>query len=1123
MKIDKVKSFVAFRYMGSSHRFKNYVRVMQLTCIFLTAFCVHLSAGVLSQTVTLSVKNESLQQVLNSIKKQTNYSFFAKSNLFKKSGRVTLDIKSATIAEALDACFKDQPFTYSIDGNIIVIEPVVENKKPVSVIPMFMDSPPVDIRGTIVNEKGEPVEGATVSIKGSKKATSSDKNGIFYLNGVDDNSILLVTGANIENYEVKIKGRFLFNITVQQKLSPLDQIQVIAYGTTTKRLSTGSVSTVKAVDIEKQPVTSPLLALQGKVPGLMIEQSSGIPGAGYKVEIRGQNHLQGFGKTSDPFYVIDGVPYISQLPGGSLNGGLIGGSPLNYINPLDIESISVLKDADATSIYGSRAANGAILITTKKGKNGPLGLDLSISHGFTKPKLGLEMMNTKQYLEMRKEAFANDNRTPGLADYDLNGTWDTSRYTDFVKLLKQNPAYFTNAQVSVSGGNVNTRYTVGANYSRQTTGFPSMLKGSGADQKASLHFNLISSSQDNRFKLSLTANYQSGKNTSQLNGNLSPVNPPVLPPLYNPDGSLNWAPKVPGQLGTFTNPLSYFYSSYNDISTNLIGGAVISYTLFKNLDIASTFGYTDLHSNQNTKEPVKGTDPGRRLTSGTALFQFSNSRSWNIEPQLNYHVQLGDGSLTALLGSSVQERNQESEIFRGSGFSNDALLGSIQAASNLSKTSFNAQYKYAAIFGRMGYNSNNKYLININFRRDGSSRFGPGKQFHTFASVSGCYIFTETRLFRDHFSFLSFGKLRGSYGTSGSDGFGDYQFLDLFTTIGGDGSTLPYQNGNGLYPESHFNPDLAWEESKKMDIALELGFLKDRISVEANYYRNRTGNQLVTSPLSGVTGYPTIPANLPALVQNSGIEFVINTVNIKRKEFQWTSSFNISTNRNKLVEFPNIEETSYKNLYVVGQSLNIIKGYNFQGVNTETGLYQFMGLDGNLTSSPSPITDKYVIFNLTPKYFGGFLNNLSYKDFELSFFLQFVNQKGKNINSSFSFPGGFANRSTNMLDRWQKPGDKAAYQKYFTVGSGPAYTAFDFANQSGWTYSTASFVRLKNISFSWYLPKTWQQKIKAKNFSVYIQGQNLLIITDYKGIDPETRGTNLPPVQTWVAGIRTSF
>jgi TonB-dependent starch-binding outer membrane protein SusC len=1101
--------------------FTQTLRIMRLMTIFLTIFCIQLSARTISQEVSFSGKNVSLEKVFASVRQQTGYVFFFKKNIIKEARPVTINVMRQPLSAFLNTIFENQPFEYTIeDGNVFVRNKVVAGLSP----KLIIDIPPIDIKGRVINDKGEPVAGATVMIKGSKRATSTDADGNFMLNGVEEKAQLIITGANIENYEMNIKGQSLLNLIVQQKLSPLDQVQIIAYGTTTKRLGTGSVSTVKAVDIEKQPVTSPLLALQGRVPGLLIEQSSGLPGASYKVEIRGQSHLDGFGKTSDPFYVVDGVPYVSRLSG-SLNNALIGNSPLNFINPLDIESISVLKDADATSIYGSRAANGAIIITTKKGKAGAMAVGLNISYGFTKPKPGLTMLNTQQYLDMRREAFKNDNLTPGIADYDVNGVWDTTRYTDFSKLLTQNTAHFTNAQVTVSGGNASTQYTVGADYSRQETGFPSIVKDNGADQKASLHFSLNTSSQDNKFKLSLIGNYQTGKNMVPSNGSVfSQVFPPDLPPFYKEDGSLNWAPITPGQPGTFLNPLSFFYQSYKGLATNLISNAVVSYTLIKNLDIKSTFGYTNFRGDEYRLEPIKGTDPGRKRTSGTSAFQFISGRSWIIEPQLNYQVQIGKNSITALLGSSLQERIDETQRFSASGFSNDALLTSIQAATNLSKQSTNAQYKYAAVFGRLSYNFDNRYLLNLNVRRDGSSRFGPGRQFHTFASVGGSYIFSETRLIKDHFSFLSFGKFRGSYGTSGSDAFSNYQFLDLFTTIGGDGSLLPYQNGNGLFPESHYNPDLAWEESKKLDLAIELGFLKDRITIEAVYYRKRSGNQLVTSPISGVTGFPSIPQNLPALVQNSGIEFVLNTTNISTKNFQWTSSFNISTNKQKLIEFPNIEATSYNDRYIVGQPLNIVKLFDYQGVNSATGLYQFRDRNGNITSSVDYLTDKIIIANLSPKYFGGLQNNLRYRNFDLSFFLQFVNQTGKNINDNFQFAGfSKQNIPTFMLNRWQKPGDVAEYQKYYTTGSGPAQSAFGFAKESKWVYGPASFIRLKNLAFSWQVPQNWDQKLRLKNASLFIQGQNLLVITNYKGLDPETKGSNFPPVRTWVAGVRASF
>jgi TonB-dependent starch-binding outer membrane protein SusC len=1101
------------------------LRIMRLTAILLTVCCLHVTAGIQSQEVSYSGKNVKLETVFQSLEQQTGYFVMYPTGLLDGASTITIHSKKQPLSEFLKKVLEKQPFEFSIESTTIFIKKkILVAEMESSVISPLLSPPLIDVRGRVVNEKGEPVAGATVMIKGSKKATSTDVDGIFMLNGVEEKAQLIITGANIEDYEVNIKGQSLLNVTVQQKLSPLDQVQIIAYGTTTKRLSTGSISTVKAADIEKQPVTNVLQALQGRVPGLMIEQSTGLPGGSFSVRIRGQNNIGGFGKTFDPLYVIDGVPFNAQLTQRSLNASLtnLGNvSALNFLNPKDIESIEILKDADATSIYGSRAANGAILITTKKAKVGAMKLDVDVYTGTTIPRRQIKVLNTKQYLEVRREAFKNDNQTFGPADYDINGTWDTTRYTNWGKEIEQNPSPFANIQASVSGGNELNRYLIRGGYSKQTTGYPRLVKGDGADQSGSLHFNINSFSRDKRFELMLTTSYQTNKNTvSSVPSNIAMFLAPDAPPIYNADGTLNWAPKVPGKPGTFLNPFANFNRRYEALTSNLRANTSLRYTIVKGLEIKSNFGFTSIRSDQTDLAPTTLFDPAYKVASGLSNFQTGNTKSWIIEPQLNYHLQLLKSNLNFLFGSTFQENNTHSQTINATGFANNALLGSMQNASSLTKGGgANSQYKYTAFLGRVNYNFQNKYLLNINIRRDGSSRFGSGKQIHTFASLGGAYIFTEEFFFKKKVSFLSFGKLRGSYGTTGSDSFADYQFIDLYFATTSD---VAYQGINGLYPRNQYNPDLRWEEKKSLDLALELGFFKNRIIVEANYYRNRSGNQLVSSPLSTVSGFVSVAQNLPALVQNSGVEAVVSTTNVRTKNFRWMSSFNISSNKNKLVKYPGLETSVNKNLLIIGKPLSIIKAFNYAGVNTATGLYQFRDSKGNLTSTPNDPADKTELIDVTPKYFGGLQNTVDYKGFSLSFLFQFVNQIAQNVNGALSnTPGQVGNVPVIFLDRWQKPGDQATYQKYSAGYNN--YTQYYYATQSRWAYSSSSYIRLKNVAFSWSLPDNWLNKVRVQNGSIYIQGQNLLTLTNYKGFDPETRGVSLPPLQVWTIGLKASL
>lgn len=1095
--------------------------VMNLTVILLVAGCLQVSASAYSQqTITLSEKHAPLETVLRDIRKQTGYTFFCKYEWLQQARKVDIEVKNASLDQVLELCFKDQPLKYTIVNKTIMVTPrEVEKDKSLS--------PPVDIRGKITNEKGEPLVGATVEIKGSKKGTLTDANGIFELKQVNSDAVVVVSYTGYIPREIRVADGSFIAVSLALSANSLDETVVIAYGTTTKRLNTGDVGTVKAADIEKQPVSNPLLALQGRVPGIFIAQSTGLPGSGVTVRIQGQNSI---GNGNDPLYVIDGVPYASQLL--PLNNGILGnsgngsftGNPFNYINPADIESIDILKDADATAIYGSRASNGAILITTKKGRAGQTKIDVNYQEGMGLVTRKADLMNTKQYLQMRREAKRNDNAAISTTDYDINGFWDTTRSTDWQKTLIGGTARYTNANASVSGGNATTQYLVGGTYHRETTVFP----GDFSDQKSSLHFNITNTSTNGKFHLQLSGSYLIDKN--QLPGSdLTPYainTPPDAPALYNPDGSLNWAPIPSGtsSISTFINPLSYEYNLYNNTTNNLIANAVLSYQILPGLEIRSNLGYTNLQSNEMSITPLISSQPEYRLQYGNSLrnaqYGNNNINSWIVEPQASYKRILGKGRLEVLAGTTILQNNSSRQQLNGTGYNSDGVLTDIKSAATVTVlSSIDAVYKYNAAFGRINYDWQDKYILDLTARRDGSSRFGSKNLFHNFGAVGGAWIFSKEGFMQKALPFISFGKLRASYGTTGNDQIGDYNFLNQYVSPTGVG--VSYQGTTGLMPKGLSNPYLQWEETRKLQFGLDLGLLKDRILINANYFINRSSNQLLGYGLPIFTGFTTVAENFPATIQNSGWEFSLNTTNIKGKDFSWSSYFNLTLAQNKLVSFTNLATSSYASTYVIGQPITITRVYHFLGVDPATGVYQFADSHGRPTSTPSASMDKTVIINNSPTFYGGFENNFRYKGFELDVLFQFVKQKGLNYFFGNS-PGIYdANQPVTVLDRWQKPGDVAPVQRYNSNFSLLTQSANMVSSDAG--VSDASYIRLKNVSLSWQLPEKWEKKIHLQNCRIYALGQNLLTITKYPGMDPENKGalnSVLPPLRVMTLGLQ---
>jgi TonB-linked SusC/RagA family outer membrane protein len=880
---------------------------------------------------------------------------------------------------------------------------------------------------------------------------------------------------------------------------------------------TGNITKITSKEIQRQPVQNPLAALQGRVAGLEIIQQTGVSGGNFKIRIRGTNSIA---NGNNPLFIVDGVPYTTtamtfnetseSILGNSLASASGGASPLNSINPADIESIEVLKDADATAIYGSRGSNGVILITTKKGQAGKTKVDFNFYAGFAKVAGKLDMLNTQQYLDMRNEAFNNDLETPTTANARDLLEWGTTPYTDWQEKLIGGTAQTMDGQISISGGEKYTQFSVGVGYHNETSVFP----GDNNDQRISSHVSVVNTTPNQKLRTSVSLNYTSN-NSKLLNQDLTAkalLLAPNAPALYDEGGELNWDGWDTS--GPYENPLAYLRRRYDSKTNTLIASMDVGYSILSNLEIKSRFGYANLGMNAVSLIPISSLAPSLASTSFNTT-QFSNStfQNWSVEPQVNWKPKLGNGQFDVLVGTQFLDQTTEGLAQIATGFSSEALMKNITAAPNRTfGTNYYTQYRYHAVFGRINYSYNSKYIINITGRRDGSSRFGPGNQFANFGAVGAAWIFSNEIFIKDAVSFLSFGKLRASYGVAGNDQLPDYQYLDAYTSSSGQ-----YQGAIGLTPVRLSNPEFAWETNKKIEAAVELGFLEDRISTSISFYRNRSSNQLVGYPLPPTTGFNSIQANFPATVQNAGFEVELNTINLQQKDFKWATSFNISIPRNKLVEFPNLETSpAYASTYVVGEPLNIVKLYHYTGVDPVTGVYQFEDVneDGSFDSD-----DRQIIKYIGPKFYGGFMNSFTYKGFQLEVFFQFARQTGTGY-ISFT-PGAMFNQPDYVLSRWQKETDNADTQRFGQ--SSTTSTAYGLFISSDRSVNDASYVRMKNLSLSYSLPAKLLSRLRASGARVFIQGQNLMTMTNFKGLDPETSNGFLPPLRVLTGGVSLTF
>ena len=1140
MQIDAFCKLPSYVHKDSKSLLTKTILVMKLSAILILVASLHVAARSTAQKVTYSGKGVELPKVLSAIREQTGYVFFYDKKYMQDISPITVSLKDAPVELALKTILQGLPLDFEIEGNTIFINRKTSAVKEAPEEPRA--APQDTIRGIVRDSTGAPLQGASVLIKGTKKGTRTDLKGGFALRRFQQMAVLVISYTGYQDKEVAISGDGPLFIFLQRSQDPLDATVVQAYGTTSRRFSVGSISTVTAETIEKQPVTNVLLALAGQVPGLAVTATSGTPGSQVELQLRGQNTIQNttsnFRPYDQPLFILDGVPFapqnnnISQLQSlaasGSFSGGISqsgGVSPFNGVNPADIESISILKDADATSIYGTQGSNGVILITTKKGKAGKTNFNLTVNTGFNSDARTVKLLNTQQYLALRRAAFAADGVTPGTDPYnfftyapDLN-VFDQTKYTDWQKVIFGKTSNNTDVHGSLSGGNSQNTFLLSAGYTRSDFNYP----GSFADQRMTLHTTTHHNSVDNRLSIDFGTDYSYDQNNSgQFGGGSYVLNPPNAPDLLDKSGNLIWDYK-----GVDLSNYQFYAYLKKPVNTDvsLLNTTLhIAYKIIPGLSISTNIGYSRSSTVEHGESPSASQTP---LYTPYITADFDNAlyQTINIEPQLDYINTIGKGVVSALVGASYKKNLMNSTALTGNGYANDNFLGSINGAATLYGYDQSDIYKYGAGFARLKYVYDRKYIISLTGRRDGSSNFGPGHQFGDFGSVGAGWIFSEEKAFKKALPVISYAKISGSYGTSGSDGIGAYLYQSFWAPA--NSGAVPFQGIAPNVPQNLYNPDYSWALKKSLNIAMDLGFFHDRVLLNATYYRDREGNQLAGYPLPAQAGFPNVLENLPASVQNKGWEFSLTSNNIKSKTFYWSTNFNISFNRNKLLSFPNLESSSYAHSYVIGKPTSINIGYRYKGVNPQTGLFEYYDSKGQATISPayglvSAGGDEVPIGDREVKYMGGMGNTLSYKHFSLYLFFQFASQTAPNWLSniySSNTPGQAARNSTvQVLDYWKNPGDHTQLERLTTSYSNDVATASGNFSQSSGAFSDDTYLRLKTVSLSYSLPDVVAKKLYLHDARIYVNAQNLLTITNYKVGDPETFG-NLTgfPLQRIVA------
>ncbi len=950
-------------------------------------------------------------------------------------------------------------------------------------------------------QTGDPIPGVTVVVKGQTTiGTSTDLEGEYTLEVPSEAEVLVFSFVGKRTEEVRIQGRTSINVELQEAALEMEEVVVVGYGSQSKKLMTGSVESIETQDIEDKALSGVDQALQGKMAGVRVTQNSGTPGGGISVRIRGSSSINA---SNQPLYIVDGVP----INTGDYSQQLTFDQDLNAtssINPADIESIEVLKDASYASIYGARAANGVVLITTKKGAEGKTQVDFNYSTGRQEMAKKRDLLNSRQYVEAMNEALFN---TYGFEEY-LGSPDDVEYNTDWQNEVTRR-APISDYQLSLRGGNENITYYISGGYMDQK----GIVIGSGYE-KFTTRINTDIKGSD---RLTLGTRIQlSNENNSRIWGDNNIFAPlanafAVEPtePVYNDDGSYNTNTLYP-------NPVAMGKEPEHSVRTfRSIGNLFGEYEFTPGLKFKTSINADIMNLREDSFLP---TDIGiARGSRGDGTSGTSNIYRIGIENTLTYRFALDRHSFTVLGGFSYEQNNEFYSLVEAINFPSNDFKWITSAANIDGGSSSTTSNKLASYFGRVQYDYDKKYLAQFSLRADGSSRFGADYRYGTFPAASLAWRVSEEDFLKGN-SLISELKIRASYGTTGNQEIANFGSLGLW------GSDYNYLGNPAVAPAQLANPELRWEKTTTMEGGINLGLFDDRIDLTASYYNKNTDDLLLSRPLPAISGYTSIIENI-GKSQNKGFELGLTTLNLDLNNgLRWSTNFNIAFNKSKIKKLYRGEpiDQGFANRYAEGRPFGAFYGLKFTGVNAQTGAMEFKDIndDGLINDD-----DRTFIGNPNPNYEGGLTNALSFKGIELNAFFQFV--QGNNIYNgvrTYSEAYFFDNMEKRVLRRWKEPGDKTDVPR-------AEYANPDVQKVSSYKVEDGSFIRLKSLTLGYTLPQKWMDRIGIRKLRIYLTGQNLVTWTDYSGPDPEVNfdgtsntvlGTDFytyPIARSWSFGV----
>ena len=950
------------------------------------------------------------------------------------------------------------------------------------------------VSGTVTDEKGDPIPGVNIFVRNTSTGTISEFNGNYRLVAPANAQFIVYSFIGYQTVEEPINNRNIIDIVLKEDAQELEEIIVTGYSSQKKADVIGSISSLNPEVVKDMPITGLDQALQGQVPGVSVTQSSGTPGGGIMVRIRGNSSIS---SSNRPLYIVDGIP----VRDGGLSTRDFGGqsdNALATLNPNDIESIEILKDASAKAIYGSRAANGVVIITTKRGKaDSPTTFDVDIQRGVIDPTNTLEVLNASELLQLQREALINAGEDPD--DAGIPGVTDAIN-TDWQKEVMRQ-AIVQQYQLSTRGGSEKTQFYISAAY-RDEEGV--MLNN---DFKRGTLAANIDHQPSKRLSFGLNLNLARTRNNrvkgdNFLDGvyNAALTSLPYYQP-YDEEGRL-YAPGDAGYAGFPNfNPVGQAIEPrFDTFTTRILGGISARYEIIPNLYFSTKFNVDYFSTIEDQFEPTTSAIGGFLQSvgqQGYGIYSTTESSTLLNNNVLSYNTSIGDQhEIGALLGTEFISRTSRSGSTVGILFPSDDFTYLTSAGLILDGSSFLVNSGLISFFGEANYKFKGKYLAKASVRYDGSSRFGENRKYGLFPAFSLGWRISEEQLL-DQVSWLDDFKLRASYGITGNERIGNFQYLGTW------GATTAYNGIPAVGPANLGNPNLGWEQTAEFDVGADLAFLAGRIQIIFDYYYNYTTDLLSNETLPFTTGFGSILGNIGE-VSNEGLELTLSTVNIDNK-IKWSTQFNISTNRNIVRKLASDELqfrgyqtfTGSTHIISLGKPLGTFWGLKYLGVDPGTGnaIYHDKDNDGEITDK-----DGTIIGDAQPDFFGGMTNTFAFRGFDLSVFLQYsygnemINfgnttllNSGEEINN---------NQSREALKRWKEEGDIATIPKY------------EFGNTFNNRFSSrfvedASYLRVKNVTLGYSLNEQILSRLRLKRLRIYASGTNIWTLTNYSGADPE--------------------